>query len=174
MKLQFNIEESNLINGIFILTPSVSKDFRGNIWTSFIKDEVEKLLPSNLFFKHDKFSYSKKNVLRGIHGDNKSWKLVTCVSGQIQQVVVDLRVDSPTYLKWQDFIINSNRQQSILIPPFFGNAYYVTSQDALYHYKLAYHGDYCDANEQFSLKWNDRRIKIKWLTNSPELSDRDK
>jgi dTDP-4-dehydrorhamnose 3,5-epimerase len=174
MSIDFDIEESNQISGVFILTPSISEDFRGNIWTSFIKDEVEKLLPSNLQFKHDKFSSSKNNVLRGIHGDTKSWKLVTCVFGEIQQVVVDLRENSPTYLKWQDFIINSNRQQLILIPPYFGNAYYVSSQQAVYHYKLAYHGDYIDADEQYSIKWNDEKINIKWLSNSPELSGRDK
>jgi len=174
MSIDFDIEESSQISGVFILTPSISEDSRGNIWTSFIKDEVERLLPSNLHFKHDKFSSSKNNVLRGIHGDTKSWKLVTCVFGEIQQVVVDLRESSPTYLKWQDFIINSNNQQLILIPPCFGNAYYVISQQAVYHYKLAYHGDYIDADEQYSIKWNDEKINIKWLSNSPELSGRDK
>ena len=123
MSIGLDIKESTEISGVYILTPSISEDDRGNIWTSFLKDEVEHLLPKNLYFKHDKFSTSKNNVLRGIHGDTKSWKLVTCVFGEVQQVVVDLREDSPTYLKWQDFIINSNNQQLILIPPCMGNAY---------------------------------------------------
>jgi dTDP-4-dehydrorhamnose 3,5-epimerase len=127
-----------------------------------------------MHFKHDKFSVSKKNVLRGIHGDTKSWKLVTCVYGEIQQVVVDLRKDSPTYLKWQDFIINNNSQQLILIPPYMGNSYYVNSEQAVYHYKLAYDGHYIDANEQFSIKWDDDRVGINWLSDTPFLSDRDK
>ena len=174
MSIDFEIEESSLIKDVWILTPSISEDSRGNIWTSFLKDEVEELLPEGLYFKHDKFSTSKNNVLRGIHGDTKSWKLVTCVHGEIQQVVVDLRKDSPTYLKWQDFMINSDNHQLVLIPPNMGNAYYVNSAEAVYHYKLAYEGDYIDADEQFSLKWDDQSIGINWLANSPILSDRDR
>ena len=133
MSFSFEIEESSLIKGVWILRPSISEDLRGNMWTSFLRDEVESLIPDNLSFKHDKFSTSKKNVLRGIHGDSKSYKLVTCVYGSIQQVVVDLRKDSPTYLQWQDFMINQNGQQMVLIPPNMGNAYYVDSDHAVYH-----------------------------------------
>ena len=172
--MNFDIQESTEISGIYILSPSVSEDARGNIWTSFLKEEVERLLPNNLYFKHDKFSTSKHNVLRGVHGDTKSWKLVTCVYGEIQQVVVDLREDSPTYQKWQDFIINKNNQQLILIPPNMGNAYYVNSPEAVYHYKYAYDGNYIDADEQFSVDWDDDKIGIKWLSNAPILSNRDK
>jgi dTDP-4-dehydrorhamnose 3,5-epimerase len=174
MSLDFDIHESNLIKDVWILRPSVNEDLRGNIWTSFLKDEVEKLIPDNLYFKHDKFSSSKKNVLRGIHGDSKSWKLVTCVFGEILQVVVDLREGSSTYLKWQSFKIDSNNQQSVLIPPQMGNAYYVYSDNALYHYKLAYSGSYLDAKDQFSLKWNDDRIGIDWPISNPILSLRDR
>ena len=153
---------------VYSHTPDSFEDFRGELYTVFKKED------SDLEFNHDKVSISRQNVLRGLHGDSKSWKLVTCVFGEIQQVVVDLRESSPTYLKWQDFIINSNNQQLILIPPCFGNAYYVISQQAVYHYKLAYHGDYIDADEQYSIKWNDEKINIKRLSNSPELSGRDK
>ena len=173
MTISFNIQESKKIAGVYILKPTISEDLRGNIWTSFLKDNIEHLLPSDLFFKHDKFSISENNVLRGIHGDMKSWKLVTCVYGEVQQVVVDLREDSSSYLKWQDFIINGDNQQSILIPPGLGNAYYVSSERAVYHYKLAYEGSYIDADEQFTVSWNDPRINIKWPTNDPVLSKRD-
>jgi dTDP-4-dehydrorhamnose 3,5-epimerase len=173
VNLGLNIEEAKEIKGVFILTPQVSDDLRGNIWTSFIKQEVEKLIPESLEFNHDKFSLSKNNVLRGIHGDSKSWKLVTCVYGKIQQVVVDMREDSPTYLNWIDFEISRNNQQLVLIPPNMGNAYYVMSKEAVYHYKLAYHGSYIDADEQFSIKWDNEKININWSSDSPILSLRD-
>ena len=83
MSIDFEIKESEKINGVQIIKPTISSDSRGNIWTSFVKDEVDALLPDGLFFKHDKFSESLHNVLRGIHGDNKTWKLVTCVYGKI-------------------------------------------------------------------------------------------
>ena len=174
MSIEFEIEDSKQIKDVWIITPSISEDERGNIWTSFIKNEIETIISDGLNFKHDKFSTSKKNVLRGIHGDSKSWKLVTCVYGEIQQVVVDMRQDSDTYLQWQDFIINNANQMLILIPPNMGNAYYVKSEEAVYHYKLAYDGEYIDADEQFSIKWNDESIGIKWLTKTPILSERDK
>ena len=173
MSIEFDIQESTEISGVYILTPSISEDDRGNIWTSFLKHEVEKFLPNNLYFKHDKFSVSKYNVLRGIHGDTKSWKLVTCVFGEIQQVVVDLRKNSPTYKKWQSFIINQHDQYLVLIPPNMGNAFYVNSAEAVYHYKIAYNGEYIDADEQFSIAWDDNSINIEWLTDNPILSNRD-
>jgi len=173
VSIEFDIQESVVISGVYILTPSIAKDARGDIWTSFLKDKVEGFLPDDMFFKHDKFSVSKYNVLRGIHGDTKSWKLVTCVHGEVQQVVVDMRKDSPTYKQWQDFIISRDNQQLILIPPNMGNAYYVRSSEAVYHYKLAYCGDYIDADEQFSVKWNDNTIGINWMSDKPILSNRD-
>ena len=112
-------------------------------------------------------------MLRGIHGDEKSWKLVTSVYGAIEQVVVDCRKNSITYLQWEKFIINKNEQKLILIPPNMGNAYCVTSDNAVYHYKLAYDGDYLDADSQFTLPWNDPKISIVWPTDNPILSDRD-
>ena len=116
MSIRFDINESKIISGIFIITPSISSDVRGDIWTSFLKNDIEKLLPNNLEFKHDKFSTSNKNVLRGIHGDNKSWKLITCVYGDIQQVVVDLRINSSTYKHWQEFRINNKNQRLNKVP----------------------------------------------------------
>lgn len=173
MSFEFYIEESKKIKGVWIIKPSISQDRRGTIWTSFLKDKIENLLPDGLYFKHDKFSESRGNVLRGIHGDNKSWKLVTSVYGEIYQIVVDCRKDSPTYLQWEEFIINKDNQQLILIPPNMGNSYYISSENAVYHYKLAYEGDYIDADEQFTFAWNDPNIGIKWPTDNPTLSDRD-
>lgn len=174
MSFKFDIQKSQILNSIYIIKSSIAKDNRGNIWTSFLKDKIDRLLPNNLTFKHDKFSQSKKKVLRGIHGDEKSWKLVTCVYGDIFQVVVDCKEESTTYKKYESFIINEKNQMSILIPPGFGNAYYVISDKAVYHYKLAYEGEYIDADEQFSYKWNDPIFNIKWPTESPILSDRDR
>jgi dTDP-4-dehydrorhamnose 3,5-epimerase len=171
--INFKISESKIIEGVYIIEPSISFDRRGNIWTSFLKEELETLLPEKLFFKHDKFSKSKNNVLRGIHGDEKSWKLVTCVYGSIQQVVVDCRKESDTYSKYESFGINEKNKISVLIPPRLGNAYFVNSDYAVYHYKLAYDGNYIDADKQFSYTWNDPLFNIKWPTKEPILSKRD-
>ncbi len=174
MNASFDITESSIIKDVWIIQPSVTEDERGNIWTSFLQGKIEKLLPEGLCFKHDKFSHSKKNVIRGIHGDYKTWKLVTCVFGDIYQVVVDLRKESTSLNKYESFLLSGDNHIGILIPPGLGNALLVTSHIAVYHYKLAYRGSYVSEKAQFSHKWNDPRFNIIWPINDPILSDRDK
>ena len=169
----FKIHKSKILEEVTFITPDIFNDSRGSLYTTFLKDKFENLLPQNISFLHDKFAVSKKNVLRGIHGDFFSWKLITCVSGRIFQVIVDNRKDSKNYLKYDSVIIDSSSPYSVLIPPGFGNAFQVLSKEAVYHYKLAYLGGYRDADEQFTLKWNDNRINIIWPNNNPILSERD-
>ncbi len=171
--MKFVIEESKILQGVMIITPDKFSDLRGDIWTAFMEEELSNLLPSGIKFKHDKFINSHFNVLRGIHGDIKTYKLVTCVYGEVHQVVVDCRRDSPTYLQWEKFIISPSNQKLILIPPNMGNSHYVSSREAVYYYKLAYNGEYLDAQDQFTYAWNDRRIGINWPTDNPILSERD-
>tara|TARA_B100001121_G_C18372803_1_gene472443 strand:- start:21 stop:545 length:525 start_codon:yes stop_codon:yes gene_type:complete len=174
MPIEFSLKESKVLKDIFIIRPTISNDIRGNIWTSFLYQEIDRLIPKNLSFKHDKFSISENNVLRGIHGDNKSWKLVSCVYGEIQQVIVDCNVGSTTYGKYESLYLNQKNIISVLIPPGYGNAYYVKSDKAVYHYKLAYAGNYFDYDQQFSRKWNDPEFSINWDATNPLLSERDK
>ncbi|ECP7274973.1 dTDP-4-dehydrorhamnose 3,5-epimerase family protein [Campylobacter jejuni] len=171
--IEFEIKESSILKGVYIITPNKFKDLRGEIWTAFTEEDLGDIIPKNIKFKHDKFINSYFNVLRGIHGDVKTYKLVTCVYGEVHQVVVDCRKDSPTYLKWEKFIINRKNQKLILIPPNMGNSHYVSSKNAVYYYKLAYDGEYLDALDQFTYAWNDERINIDWPTSNPILSERD-
>lgn len=173
MPIKFDVENSSLLVDVNVITPSVFEEGRGSIWTSYSSDLLDILLPSHLAFKHDKFSLSHTNVLRGIHGDHKSWKLVSCVFGEIFQVVVDMRPESPRYLSWQSFELGPANRSSVLIPPGFGNAFYVKAGPAVYHYKLAYEGDYVDADAQFTIAWNDSRLNIPWPSERPILSERD-
>ncbi len=174
MSFDLTIESSSVLEGVKIVTPSVFEGATGNIWTSYKADGFDHLLPGDLSFSHDKFSQSPHNVLRGIHGDHKTWKLTTCVYGEVHQVVVDLRPQSPRHFKFQRFVINRENLRLILIPPGFGNAFYVSSRQAVFHYKFAYSGEYVDAGDQFSVAWNDSRIGINWPSSDPILSDRDR
>ena len=167
------VEKSKIIPDVLIIKPSLSWDLRGNIYTSYNKDFYEDFLPGGVDFKHDKFAMSKHNVLRGLHGDSKTWKLVSCVYGEIYEVVVDMRKDSTTYLKWDSFLLKGEEYSQILIPPGFVNGYYVVSDHAVFHYKLAYEGVYIDALDQFSINWNNVDLGIKWPCVDPILSDRD-
>ena len=153
-----------------IYTPDVYTDFRGDLWTLWHKDKFE----PKLDFNHDKVSTSRHNVLRGIHGDNKSWKLITCLYGEMYFVVVDNRPESPNYLKWDWIILDDKTRKSVLVPPMFGNGFLVLSNHSVFHYKWAYEGEYADVGQQFTLKWNDERIGIDWPIDNPILQKRDK
>ena len=170
----FEIFRSEVLPEVVLFRTSKFGDLRGSLYTTFYKDVMEEYLPSELVFKHDKFALTNQNCLRGIHGDSKSWKLVTCVYGEVTEVVVDLRKDSPSFGKWDKFVINSGNQVSVLLPPGFGNSFYVNSEIAVYHYKLAYDGDYVDAQDQFTVRWDDPKLNIDWPTKHPILSERDK
>jgi dTDP-4-dehydrorhamnose 3,5-epimerase len=108
-----------------------------------------------------------------MHGDLKSWKYISCLSGEIYLVVIDNRSDSPNYLKWDWIMITSKNRTSVLIPPNFANGHYILSSEATLFYKWSYPGDYPDVQDQFTLKWNDPKIGIDWPTSNPILSKRD-
>tara|TARA_B100000941_G_C28491318_1_gene548114 strand:- start:343 stop:840 length:498 start_codon:yes stop_codon:yes gene_type:complete len=163
------IRSDKILREIKYLKPNVFKDFRGTIWTSWEKKYLNKLI-----FNLDKFTFSKKNVLRGFHGDNKSWKLVTCLKGEVLSVIVDYRKNSKNYLKYTSFKMSEKNKISVLIPPNFLNSWLCTSKDCLYQYKYSFSGKYNDVYNQTSVKWNDKNINFKWPIKKPILSKRDR
>ena len=154
---------------IKVFKNSSFKDNRGYYWTSWKKGIVK-----NIIFNNDKFSLSKKNVLRGLHGDKKMWKLVSCVYGKFFIAVVDLNKNSKSYLKWKTWILSQKNNIQLLIPPNYANGHYCLSDYCLFHYKLSYKGFYTGHRQQFSIRWNDPKIDIKWPCKKPILSMRDK
>ena len=151
-----------------IYEPKSFKDHRGELWTLWNKQELD------LSFNHDKVALSHQNVLRGLHGDSRAYKLITCLYGEIFFVVVDNRIDSPNYLKYDSLILNAENKISVLVPPMFANGHLVLSKEAVFYYKWAYEGEYPDVQEQFSLNWKDERLNIQWPIDNPILSERDK
>jgi dTDP-4-dehydrorhamnose 3,5-epimerase len=153
-----------------IYQPDIHTDFRGDLLTLWNKDQFE----PRLDFKHNKISTSRKHVLRGMHGDTKSWKLTTCLSGEMYFVVIDNRSDSPNYLKWDSIILDDRTRKLVLTPPNFLIGFLVLSDQALLNYMWAYEGGYADVDEQFTIKWNDPKVNITWPIDNPLLSLRDK
>ena len=152
-----------------IFKPIVFKDTRGEIWTKW-----EKKFFKNTKFNLSKYTNSKKNVLRGFHGDQKSWKLVSCIKGEVLNVVVDYRKNSKNYLKHTSFILNDKNKLSVLIPPKFLNSWLCLSKNCVYSYDYYFKGKYNDVKNQVSVKWDDARINFKWPIKKPILSFRDR
>ena len=175
MKTNFKIKNTE-INGVFIIEYSKSEEERGNIWTTYQKNSLKNISElSSLNFIHDKFSISNFNVFRGFHGDKKSYKLVTCVFGEITQLVLDCRKKSKNLGKVISISMDRKKGISVLIPPGCGNAYHVKSEQAVYHYKLSYVGNYVDSKDQFTIPWHSKKIKnFPFKDFNPIVSERDK
>ena len=157
-----------------VYSPSVYREYRGEIFTTFhsTSHPVMQLLPTNVNI-HGRFSKSYQGVLRGLHYDNKTWKLVQAVVGDIYLVVLDTRTNSETYGKWESYIISEKTRDQVLIPPGFANGHYALT-DCVFHYNLFYEGEYVDENAQGVIKWNDENFSIEWPTTTPILQKRDR
>ena len=164
------ITNHKLLNKVKIIELDCFQDHRGE----YIETYNEKIYFENGIetkFIQDDISISKKNVLRGIHGDPNTAKLVSCLYGEFLLVVVDCDRNSSTYLKW--FTINLSRKNrlQVFIPKNYGNGHLVLSDEAIFHYKQ---NTMYQPSNQFTFLWNDERLKINWPISNPILSKRDK
>lgn len=163
------VSKTNLKN-VLIIKPAVFEDFRGQFVETY-NEELYKKNGIDIKFIQDDISVSNKNVLRGIHGDNMTWKLVSCLYGKLYLAVVNCDKNSKDFGKWQSFILSDKNRQQILIPPKHGSAYLVLSEKAIFNYKQS---TYYNPKGQFTYKWNDPNFKIRWPIKNPILSKRDK
>jgi dTDP-4-dehydrorhamnose 3,5-epimerase len=162
------ISETTL-KGVMLIKPDVFEDHRGD----FVETYNKKLLQEkgiDIEFVQDDLSMSRKDVLRGIHGDEKTWKLLSCPFGKLYFVVVNCDTESEDFGKWQHFILSDVNRLEVLVPPKHGNAYLVLSDKAVFYYKQS---TYYTPGKQFSYKWNDPKFNIWWPVSNPILSRRD-
>ena len=159
---------TDAFDGLHLLEPDCYHDFRGYYWTIYSDKTIDLVT-----FHHDKITVSKKNVLRGIHGDFNTTKLVSCVYGEIYCIVVDKRPHSPTYNQWLWSMLSHTNRKAVILPPGVGLGYLIMSPEAAVLYKLSYDGKYQDAQEQFTFKWNDPELSILWPSTHPILQERD-
>lgn len=161
-------------NEVPVYSPAVYREYRGEIFTTYHSEThpVKELL-SNDVVVHNRFSKSYAGVLRGLHYDDKTWKLVQALAGDIYLVVLDVRENSSTYGKWESYIISEKTRDQVLVPPGFANGHYALT-DCVFHYNLFYSGAYVDENKQGVIKWNDPKFNIEWPTANPTLQQRDK
>lgn len=164
------IEQHNKLSDIFIIRPDVFQDYRGDYIEIYNKELYNQKF-QNISFVRDCISISNKNVLRGIHYDNKTWKLIQCMYGKIYFIVVDMREESDDYLKWESFILSDENRIQVLVPPRFGNGHLVLSDECIFHYKMT---EYYDSKNEKVLKWDDPKVNICWPIKNPILSIKDK
>lgn len=161
------------IEGVKIIQPKVFGDDRGFFLETFEKKRYQKMLNINLDFVQDNHSRSSKGVLRGLHfqRSNPQGKLVRVVRGEVFDVAVDIRPDSPTYGAWEGVILSEENKTQFWIPPGLAHGFVVLSDVADFEYKCT---DYYNPANEGCLLWNDPDVGIEWPVTSPLLSEKDK
>lgn len=162
------VSKTNL-NGVLLIKPDFFEDFRGQYFESY-NEELYATKGINIKFVQDDFSFSKKDVLRGIHCDSAAWKLISCLHGKFYIVIVNCDKDSKDFGKWQSFVLSDVNKNQLLVPPKHGVAHLILSESAIFHYKQSH---YYDPLRQDTYKWNDPRFGIWWPVKNPILSQRD-
>ncbi|MBO06156.1 MAG: dTDP-4-dehydrorhamnose 3,5-epimerase [Parcubacteria group bacterium] len=163
------VEDSKLSKVKVVTHTDTFEDFRGEYVETYNKKlYFDKGI--SVDFVQDDYSWSTKNVLRGLHGDDKIWKLVCCPFGKYYLVVLDLDKGSSTYKQWESFVLSDNNKKQVLIPPNHANGHLILSKKAIFQYKQS---EYYSPGEQFTIKYNDPEYNIWWPINNPILSKRD-
>ena len=168
-----NIVESATIQGLKVISPTVFRDFRGCFLETFNAENYcfEDGGGKKIQFREDDISISKRHVLRGLHGDTKTWKLVQCLSGKLFYAVVDMRKDSSTFKNVETFVLDDASLKLLLIPAGCVNGHLVLSEKAILSYKQS--EIYSGQGKQITVRWNDPSIAIVWPVDQPILSERD-
>ena len=160
------------LDGVLLIEPTVHHDSRGRFFESYAKEKY-RAVGIQEDFVQDNQSLSNKNVLRGLHYriDPEQSKLVRVVKGEVFDVVVDIRKSSPTFGKWQSFILSDTNHLQLYVPVGFAHGFCVLSDKMEFLYKVS---EYYSGEKEKGLIWNDPDIGIDWPISDPILSDKDK
>ena len=159
--------KTKFINGPKVLKTKIFNDNRGFLKETFQNKVINKKFPFDIM------SFSKKNVLRGLHLQivNSQAKLITVTYGKIFDVAVDLRKNSKTFGKYVSIVISHNDEFSFYIPEGFAHGFVCLSKTCTVNYKCS---NYRHAKSERTISWDDKNINIKWPIKKPILSVKDK
>lgn len=163
-----HVTKTNL-EDVLLVKPDVFFDHRGQYVEIYNEDTYGHNWVEQHFVQDD-ISVSYYNVLRGIHGDNYTWKFFSCLHGRVYLVVVNCDPASPQFKQWESFALSDINRLQVLVPPKHGVAHLVLSEKAILHYKQS---SFYDQKSQFTYRWDDPSLKIIWPCTNPILSIRD-
>lgn len=161
------------ITDVFIIEPKVFGDDRGFFLETFQAKRYQEEAGITQPFVQDNYSRSSAGVLRGLHFQKTKpqGKLVRVTQGEVFDVAVDIRKNSPTYGQWVGAHLSGDNKHQLWIPPGLAHGFLVLSDTADFEYKCT---DYYDPSDEDSLLWNDPCIAIQWPTDTPILSKKDR
>lgn len=156
---------------VIVIEPDVHQDDRGFFLESYQEKKYQAGGISTRFVQ-DNHSNSVKNTLRGLHTQIKQpqGKLIRIIEGEVFDVAVDIRPNSPTFKNWVSVMLSQQNFKQIYIPPGFAHGFCVLSDNAQFEYKCT---DYYDPTDELTILWSDPDINIDWPITEPILSDKD-
>ena len=162
------------IPDVKIIEPNVFGDDRGFFMETF-RTELFDQNCSQRVFVQENHSKSKQGILRGLHyqTENTQGKLVRVTKGEVFDVAVDMRTDSPTLGQWVGVFLSEQNKRQLWVPEGFAHGFYVTTDEAEFVYKCT---DYYNPEAEVSIRWDDPKLDIQWpLTDGqkPQLSTKD-
>lgn len=158
------------LSGLLIIEPRILSDERGYFYEAF---QQERYMNAGIPpFVQDNFSHSKQNVIRGLHYQlpHAQGKLIWVTRGEVWDVAVDIRKNSPTFGQWFGITLSALHNTQIYIPPGFAHGFCVLSESADVYYKCT---DFYTPNMEHGIAWNDKDLDITWPVTHPILSNKD-
>ncbi len=165
--LTMNVTQTSL-TGVLLIEPKVFGDERGFFFESFNARAFREATGVTRDFVQDNHSHSRHGVLRGLHYqiEQAQGKLVRTATGEVFDAVVDLRRSSPTFGRWEGFVLSAQNKRMLWVPPGFGHGYLVLSESADFLYKTT---DYYAPQHERCVIWNDPTIGVQWPLPGDEL-----
>lgn len=163
------------LKGCFVLEPKIIRDERGYFMESFNQNIFQQGIGESIHFVQDNQSFSTKGVLRGLHYQTCEFaqaKLVRVLQGEVLDVAVDLRPNSPTYGQYESVLLSADNQKQFFIPRGFAHGFLVLSSTAIFFYKC---DNFYNKESEGGLIYNDVTVNVNW--NFPEsefiISEKD-
>ena len=171
--------KNNKIEGPLLIKPKIFCDQRGYFYEAWNRRKFNELVGEDIYFVQDNQSLSHKNVLRGLHfqlNPQGQAKLVRVLRGSVYDVIVDLRLNSPTFMEWIKIELNSEKNNQLWIPKGFAHGFLSLEDNTILQYKV---NNYWLPDYERTLRWDDKQINIKWHNKNPKnldflISNKDK
>ena len=161
------------IKDLYIIDPRVFGDDRGYFFESFNSQTFQELIGEEVEFVQDNQSMSGENILRGLHFQNPPFaqgKLVRVIKGEVIDVAVDIRKDSPTYGEHVSVRLSGENNRMFWIPPGFAHGFSSLEEGTIFSYKCT---NYYSKESEGSVAWDDPELNINWGVENPIISEKD-
>ena len=162
------------IKDLFLIEPTVFGDERGYFYESFNHETFAKLIGREVNFVQDNQSMSGANIVRGLHFQNPPFaqgKLVRTIKGEVIDVAVDIRKNSPTYGEHVSVKLTEENKLMFWIPEGFAHGFSSLKPDTIFSYKCT---NYYNKQSEGSIAWDDSTLNINWEVENPIISEKDK